>query len=122
VVKGLKLIGIDGSLTLNFIVLWGFKRLNYALMVKKANFFLHRDVSALVNWNSPLQFSASDFAKVNSLYNMMIYERNDSLRGATGPSITFNSIELHEQKANIKLTEQLPCDSLDGGPPGQNIV
>jgi hypothetical protein len=29
----LKLIAVDGCLTVNFIVLWGFKGLNYVLMV-----------------------------------------------------------------------------------------
>ena len=50
----------------------------------------------------------------------MIYEQNDSLRVSTEPRITLTQVIQTESKQN--LTEQLPCDSLDGGPPGQYLV
>ena len=53
---------------------------------------------------------------------VIIYEQNNSLRVSIGPSVTFNSIQLHEHKETQKLTEQLPCDSLDGGPLGHNLA
>ena len=41
------------------------------------------------------------FTETNRLY-IIIYKQNNSLRTSTGPSVAFNSIELHEQKVNIK--------------------
>jgi hypothetical protein len=48
----LKLIGIDSCLTLTFIVLWGFKRLNYVLNGK----LLSPYGCIFINWNSPILY------------------------------------------------------------------
>ena len=53
----------------------------------------------------------------------MIYKRNDSLRASTGPDIAFELYRVtRTESEHKKLTAQLPYDSLNGGPPGQNLV
>ena len=56
-----------------------------------------------------MQISASVFAKVNSLH-ITIYKGNDSL--CLSWVLCILAVEKHEEKVNIKLARQLPCDSL----------